>query len=190
MKVDVSAIMKDSKPPIEVFPFDKYFPEHVQFSDEKSRILKNLIGKIQPGMVINFWTDGRIAMHDILNYLLRQAGPCNVEACTWAISEDAVNDILFRKKNGLITEFRLWIDPRVKVRNPIPLQIAIANFPVIISPVHAKVCILANENWKISISGSLNFTSNPQPERCIIQCINSVYDTDKKLIDNEFDKTR
>jgi len=190
MIVDVSSVISDTPKPIETFPYDKCFPEHVQFSDEKSRILKNLIGKIQPGMVINFWTDGRIAMHEILNYLLRQVGPCKVVACTWAISEDAINDILFRKKNGLITEFRLWIDPRVKVRNPIPLQIAQANFPVIISPVHAKVCLLENENWKISISGSLNFTSNPQPERCIIQCINSVYDTDKKLIDNEFNKTR
>lgn len=190
MIVDVSSIISGDKKPIEIYPFDKCFPDHVAFSDERSRILKSLIGRIQPGMIINFWTDGRIAMHDILNYILRQVGPCKVVACTWAISEDSVNDILYRIKNGLITDFRLWIDPRVKVRNPGPLQIAQANFPVIISPVHAKVCLLENENWKVSISGSLNFTSNPQPERCIIQCIDSVYNTDKKLIDYEFDKER
>ena len=188
MIVNVSEVLKGKEKPLEVYPFDKLFPASVSFSDQKSRILKETIGEIIPGSVINFWTSGRISMHDILNYVLRQTGPCSVSACTWAISEDAVTDILNRIKDGLITDFRLWIDPRVKVRNPIPLQMATANFPVCISPVHAKVCVLENASWKISISGSLNFTSNPQPERGVIQCIDSVYLIDKKLIYEEFDK--
>jgi hypothetical protein len=74
----------------------------------------------------------------------------------------------------------------VKVRNPEPLQMCKANFPVVIKPVHAKVCTFSNDDWKISVSGSLNFTSNPQPERGIIQCIESVFEYDNKIIENEF----
>ncbi len=62
----------------------------------------------------------------------------------------------------------------------------VANFPVVISPVHAKVALLENENWKISVSGSLNFTTNPQPERGVIQTFESVFNSDKLLFDDAF----
>jgi hypothetical protein len=125
-------------------------------------------------------------MHDVINYLVRQIGPCSVSACTWAITEKAVQTILHRMQDNLITDFRLWIDPRVKVRNPTPLAMCQSNFPVVISPVHAKVALLENEHWKISVSGSLNFTTNPQPERGVIQTFKSVYNSDKKLFDDAF----
>lgn len=176
------------KKPIETFAFDKCFPKHVSFIGEPWEILSKHIGKLEQGAIINFWTFGRYAMADIVNHILRQIGQCKINACTWAISTDAVNTLLNRKKDGLITDFKLWIDPRVRVRNPEPLQMLKANFPVVIKPVHAKVCTFCNEEWKISVCGSLNFTSNPQPERGIIQCINSVFEYDNNLIENEFRK--
>jgi hypothetical protein len=187
MLFDSSDVLeKRKKKSIEYFPFDKLFPTHIHFVGQPWEILSKHIGKIEQGAIINFWTFGRFNMADVINYLLRQVGACKVNACTWAISIDAVNTILNRKKDGLISDFKLWIDPRVKVRNPEPLQMCKANFPVIIKPVHAKVCTLSNDNWKISVSGSLNFTSNPQPERGVIQCIDSVFEYDNKIIENEF----
>lgn len=173
----------------ETFVYDKYFPQSVCFVGEPWEILSKHIGTIEHEQVINFWTFGRYAMHDVINYLVRQIGPCSVNACTWAISEKAVTQILNRMKDGLITDFKLWIDPRVKVRNPVPLQMCQANFPVAIAPVHAKVTTLCNEKWKISVSGSLNFTTNPQPERGVIQIIDHVYESDNKIINAEFDRT-
>jgi len=179
---------KKKKQP-EQFPFDHYFPQSVSFVGEPWEILSKHIGKLEQGAVINFWTFGRYAMHDIISYVCRQIGACSVSACTWAITEKAVSQVLARMKDGLITDFRLWIDPRVKVRNPIPLQMCQANFPVVIAPVHAKLCLFANDKWKISVSGSLNFTTNPQPERGIIQVIDSVYYRDLEVINGQFDRT-
>jgi len=170
----------------EHYPYDHYFPQSVSFIGEPWTILSKHIGKLEQGAVINFWTFGRYAMHDIINYVCRQIGACSVSACTWAITEKAVTQILSRMKDGLITDFRLWIDPRVKVRNPIPLQMCQANFPVAIAPVHAKLCLFSNADWKISVSGSLNFTTNPQPERGIIQVIDSVYNRDLEIINEQF----
>ena len=168
------------------FAFDCYFPKHTTFVGEPWSILSKHIGDIEKGSVINFWTFGRYAMTDILNYIVRQTGPVKVNACTWAITTDAVNSILNRMRDGLITNFKLWIDPRVKVRNPEPFQLCMANFPVVVKPVHAKVCTMSNDEWKISVCGSLNFTSNPQPERGVIQCIDPVFEYDNKMIENEF----
>ena len=190
MLLTISELKK--KPPknqTETFAYDNYFPKHVSFIGEPWAILSKHIGKIEKGSVVNFWTFGRYAMADILNYILRQTGAASVNACTWAITVDAVNVILNRMKDGLITDFKLWIDPRVRVRNPEPLQMCMANFPVAIKPIHAKVCTIGNAEWKISVSGSMNFTSNPQPERGIIQCIDSVFDADYQIIENEFLKS-
>jgi hypothetical protein len=174
------------KTPAQEFSFDHLFPAHVNFIGDPWEILYKHFGIIEQNSVINFWTFGRYAMHDVINYLLRQVGPCSVSACTWAITEKAVQTILNRIHDNLITDFRLWIDPRVKVRNPTPLEMCLANFPVVISPVHAKVALLENENWKISVSGSLNFTTNPQPERGVIQTYESVFNSDKLLFDDAF----
>lgn len=189
MLVDISDIIsKHTKDKIEDYPYDALFPSHVSFVGEPWTILSKHIGALKTGSIINFWTFGRYAMCEVLTYILRQIGPSSVHACTWAISKDAALDIVHLKKNGLLTDFCLWIDPRVRVRNPEPLAIIRANFPVVINPVHAKVCTISNQDWKISLSGSLNFTGNPQPERGIIQCIESVYDKDKEIIENEFKK--
>lgn len=171
------------------FPYDSYFPDSVSFIGEPWTVLSKHIGRLEHGSVVNFWTFGRYAMHDVLAYVCRQIGPCRATACTWAITEKAVTQLLNLKKNGLLTEFRLWIDPRVKVRNPVPLQMCLANFPVTIAPVHAKVTVIENAEWKISISGSLNFTTNPQPERGTIQVIDHVFESDKRILDDQFDRT-
>ena len=180
------AAKKQQQP--DCFPYDSYFPESVSFVGEPWTILSKHIGKLEQNVVVNFWTFGRYAMHDIINYICRQIGTCKVAACTWAISEKAVTQILNRMKDELISDFRLWIDPRVKVRNPIPLQMCTANFPVVIAPVHAKVCLFENAEWKVSVSGSLNFTTNPQPERGVIQAISHIYDNDLRILNEQFNR--
>lgn len=149
-------------------------------------ILRAHIGELHQNAIVNFWTFGRYAMHHVLRYVLSQTGPADVTACTWAISARAVEDLLSLRKQGLLRSFKLWIDPRVKVRNPEPLQVITANWPIVIAPVHAKVCTVCNDSWKISIFGSLNFTTNPQPERGTIASVPHVFDADAQIIERQF----
>ena len=151
-------------------------------SREPYGIISAQLGTLQQNSLVNFWTLGRYAMHHVLRYVLSQTGPADVVACTWAISTRAVDDLLFLRSKGLLRSFKLWIDPRVKVRNPEPLQMLQLNWPVSIAPVHAKVTTIENEQWRVSIFGSLNFTTNPQPERGAICTIDSVFDVDNKVL--------
>lgn len=174
------SILDEGYPPIFA---DETF---VSFVGKPYDVLKQHIGKLEQNSMINFWTFGRYAMDDILKWVVAQIGPCDVTCCTWAITTQAVETILRLSKDGLLRSFRIWIDPRVKVRNPQPLQMLQLNFPVVIAPVHAKVTVLSNDDWKVSVSGSMNFTSNPQPERGIISTIPSVFDNDFSILNNEF----
>ena len=170
------------------YPYDPLFPQHIDFVGEPWEILSKHIGQVEKGGLYNFWTFGRYCMTDIINHLLRITGPADVTATTWSLNAASVQTMLNRRKDGLLTSFRMWIDPRVRRAAPEPLALLRHNFKTVIAPVHAKIALIGNANWKISVSGSVNFTSNPQPERGIIQCIDAVYDRDKTIIDAEFAK--
>ncbi|MCR5709659.1 MAG: hypothetical protein K6G79_04170 [Bacteroidales bacterium] len=170
------------------YPYDPLFPQHIDFVGEPWEILSKHIGQVEKGGLYNFWTFGRYCMTDIINHLLRITGPAEVTATTWSLNAASVQTMLNRRKDGLLTSFRMWIDPRVRRAAPEPLALLRHNFETVIAPVHAKIALIGNDEWKISVSGSVNFTSNPQPERGIIQCIDSVYDRDKTIIDAEFAK--
>lgn len=150
------------------------------------QVVHDQLGEIRQNCITNFWTFGRYAMQDVLKYVLLQTGPADVSACTWAITTQSVETLLMLRDRGLLRSFRLWIDPRVKVRNPQPLQMLQLNFPITIAPVHAKVTCISNDDWKVSISGSLNFTSNPQPERGVLCTIPHVWQSDFDIIDRQF----
>lgn len=170
------------------YPYDPLFPQHIDFVGEPWEILSKHIGQVEKGGLYNFWTFGRYCMTDIINHLLRITGPADVTATTWSLNAASVQTMLNRRKDGLLTSFRMWIDPRVRRAAPEPLALLRDNFETVIAPVHAKIALIGNDEWKISVSGSVNFTSNPQPERGIIQCIDAVYDRDKTIIDAEFAK--
>lgn len=174
--------------PAENYRYDPLFPSHCPLWGEPWDILSKHIGRIEMGGCYNFWTFGRFAMVDVINHILRQTGPAHVMATTRSLNADSVTTLLNRRKDGLLLSFKMWIDPRVHRAAPEPLQLLQANFPVVVAPVHAKLALIENEQWKVDVMGSINFTSNPQPERGIIQCIESIYDTDKKIIEDEFRK--
>ena len=137
--------------------------------------------------MINFWSYGRWSMHDLMIYILKQTGPADVLVTTWSISEAAVREMLLKHKEGLIKSIKFLIDPRIKVRNPKPLQLLAANFPYKFIACHAKVTTIENENWNISIVSSANMTNNPRFERGVIFPFKEIFEFDKQTILNEFD---
>jgi hypothetical protein len=148
-------------------------------------ILKKHIGDIVSGETIQFWSWGRWSMHDLLFYILNQTGPADVLISTWSLCESAMRKILLQYKNKLIKSATFLIDPRVKVRNPVPLQLVIQNFTYKLIPCHAKVTLIWNDLWNISIISSMNMTENPRMERGIIFTDKETFEFDKKIITDE-----
>lgn len=150
--------------------------------------VKEHLGEIRQGAVVNFWTTGRYTMAGVVEYVIQQIGAVDVVACTWAVSKPAVETLLRLDDRGLIKSFRLWIDPRVKVRSPEPMTMLKMRWEdsIVISPVHAKVTCLANDDWKVSIFGSLNFTTSPQPERGAVCTVPEIWKNDVEVIMRQF----
>lgn len=166
----------------------RYIPKKHIHIGKPSDQLKKHIGLIHQGEMISFWSYGRWSMHDLLIYILKQTGPADVLVTTWSISETAIRDILMKYKEGLIKSIKFLIDPRIKVRNPKPLQLLAANFPYKFLACHAKVCTIENYEWHISIVSSANMTNNPRFERGVIFTDCQTFEFDKNIILHEFEQ--
>jgi hypothetical protein len=155
------------------------------FTGRADQSLKKHIGQLQNDRAVHFITSGRFSMHDLLIYILNQTGPADVLVSTWSISEFAIRQIVQKHSEGLIRSIRFLIDPRVKVRNPNPLQMLAANFDYRLKACHAKVTLIWNEVWTISVVASANLTNNPRIERGIIFPFRDVFEFDHKWISHE-----
>lgn len=149
-------------------------------------ILSKHVNTLMPNEEIHFWSFGRFAQHDLLFYLLRQTGPAHVEVATWSICTEAMERIPRLVSDGTILTIRFILDPRVKVRNPLPLQILIKNFPYVLAPCHAKVTLIHNEDWNVSVITSQNMTRNPRMERGVISTYPEIFKFDKEVFDESF----
>ena len=152
------------------------------FAGTPLEILKKHICDIDLTKTTHYVTSGRWSMNDLLIYILLQVGPSDVLVATWSIAELAMRQILKHHSEGLIKSISFLLDPRVKVRNPKPLQLLSANFPHRLYQCHAKVTLIKSKDHHISIVSSANMTQNPRIERGAIFPYKNVYDFDYKWL--------
>lgn len=132
---------------------------------ESVETLRAVVGNVEPDQVIKFVTNGAWSMHDLLGYLLQKTGPARIYLSTWTITETPVRVLCNLKEQGLITELHCVLDYRTKDRTPKPFQLlsGVAN-RVKLTKCHAKVTVIENDAWGISIVGSANYSKNPRLE--------------------------
>jgi hypothetical protein len=105
---------------------------------------------------------------------------------SYSFSQKSIEALLLRKQSGLLQSVRLLIDNRVRVMSPKPFQMLQSAFDYRCTSVHAKVALIYNDTWKISIVTSQNATDNPKLERGIIFTDPGVFEFDFKNIEDEF----
>ena len=142
-----------------------------------------VIGKIQKDTSIHYVSMGEWSSHDLLKVILEQIGKADVYIATWSISEPGTIMLLNLVKSGLINSILGVFDWRIKVRNPKALQLAKYNFnKIYLTTCHAKVTVICNKDYNISIVGSANYTNNPRIESGVITESKEIADFHKDWI--------
>ena len=149
---------------------------------------KNL-GTIQQGTAKHFYSDGAFNFIQLILYLLKQTGPAHLFLTSYSISIDSLNALFRKRDSGGLLSVRFLIDNRVRSISPKPFDFLVTSFPNAYRccALHAKVALIWNENWKISIVGSQNATHNPKLERGVIHTIPEVFDFDYRQLAYEFE---
>ena len=137
--------------------------------------LHQVFGQVVDGQSVHYASLGDWSTHDLLFFLLEQTGPARVYFTTWAISEYAIRQLYQFIEHGLILELKGIFDYRNGVRKPAELQfLQKITTDIKAAKCHAKVTVIENEHWGISVVGSANYTRNPRIEAGVLCCDKTV----------------
>lgn len=119
--------------------------------------------------VIPFFTDGSWSVHQLLEFILNKIGPSEIKFTAFSLSEESVRVLFFLKDKGLITKLTCVLNKEIR-RFKTDLTLFLSNIcnEFRFNSVHAKVFILSNDNNKIVIVTSQNFTNNRRYEAGVI----------------------
>lgn len=129
------------------------------------RELREHVGDLRDRELVQFATGGRWSAHELLGHVLAQTGPARVWIATWTITEGPLRYLRQLRDEGTITELALLLDHRIAARCPKAYQAVPAlRATVKLSKCHAKVTVVENEQWGVTIISSQNYTRNPRIE--------------------------
>jgi hypothetical protein len=159
---------------------------HIFKIGKANQKLTEVFGTIAQDQIIPYVSLGDWSTHDLLFFLLEQTGPARVWFTTWAISEYAIRQLYQFVEHGMILQLKGIFDYRNGIRKPAELQF-LQQITTEIKPAkcHAKVTVIENDNWGISIVGSANFTRNPRIEAGVLFTCRNVAEFEKTWIERE-----
>lgn len=148
------------------------------------------LGAINQGIDKHFYSNGAFNLVQLMLYVLKQTGPAHVFLSTYSIAEDSISTLRRYVDDGTILSIRFLIDNRVRSISPKPFAHLIASFPDAYrcTSLHAKVALISNDNWHISVVGSQNATHNPKLERGIIHTSEDIWRFDNNIMYEQFNE--
>lgn len=156
-----------------------------------SDVVEAVFPPITPGHSYHYATAGLWSTHDLLLHILRQTGPARIWIATWSMTEDACRVLVQGIQEGIIADLRLLIDSRVITRNASAYAFVKAHAEKTrITACHAKVTVIENDEWSISMVGSANYTNNPRIEAGVVTESRPVGAFHRDWIDREMDKAK
>lgn len=123
------------------------------------------IGEIRSNSDIHFVCQGKWSLFELLSYILDITGPCKAVITSFSISEEAIRALYREMENKRLESLTLVLDYTCR-KNKLDLLFFANNVVSILhtTPIHAKIILLENENWKLIVMGSANLNVNPRWE--------------------------
>jgi hypothetical protein len=156
--------------------------------DFTSGVLDEHIGRLRNGETKHFYSFGNFNSMRLIFHILKTTGPASILMSSYGISPKTIAGILGRMEQGIIKDFRLIIDNRVRSISPKPFDMIVRSFNYRCTSIHAKVACIYNGNWKVTLISSQNATDNPKAERGIIYTDPDVFDFDFKTLSDVFNR--
>lgn len=152
------------------------------------KTLTEAIGKIDFDSTVHYYSYGNFNLVRLIMHILKQTGPAHIFMTSYSFSQKSIEQIQKRLEREEILSFRVIIDNRVKSMSPKPFQMLATSFDYKCISIHAKVALIWNDEWKITIITSQNATDNPKMERGVIYTDSKLFDFDYKALEDAFQR--
>ncbi|MCK4518064.1 hypothetical protein KAT92_04765 [Candidatus Babeliales bacterium] len=125
-----------------------------------------IVGNIEHGMSRFGFTAGQFSLSTLIEYILDQIGPSELYLSTWAASKDGLKKSFEFLRHNKITGIKFMIDTGAKQYRDESFGALLDKFGDCIrtTRIHAKFCVIKNENFNIVIRTSANLNRNTRLE--------------------------
>lgn len=169
------------------FPEVALFPAgESDFAANRDQVLTRTIQQLQHGKTVHFYSWGNFNLVRLIIYLMKQTGPVHAFMTSYSFSQKSIEQLKKKLEQQELLSFRVIIDNRVRSMSPKPFQMLMESFDYRCTSIHAKVALLWNDDWKITITTSQNATDSPKLERGTIFTDEEVFNFDLKILEDEF----
>jgi len=125
------------------------------------------IGELSPGCELFAFNKGQFYLVDIIAHILRQIGKSDIDILTWAIGNETIDKLVSLQSKGLINQLRIIIDYSYATMHPEychKLRQIFGDEAIRVTKNHAKITLIRNQEWNISIRSSMNLNENRRLE--------------------------
>lgn len=183
-KVKEGSPLSEKRIAVERFTINtSHFNKMVSDTDKP---LTEAIGLLDHNINIHYYSYGNFNLVRLIMYLIRQTGPAHCFMTSYSFSQKSIEQIQNRIDRKELLSFRVIVDNRVKTMSPKPFQMLSTSFDYRCISIHAKLALLWNDNWNITIVTSQNATDNPKIERGIIFTDPMIFEWDLKILKDAF----
>lgn len=110
--------------------------------------------------------------HEMLAYFLQMVGPSDVWIASWSITEEPARKLISLMDGGHILNLSCLFGERLKVIAPGAYQLLKSRVKnLALARSHAKVIVIRNEDYGITVVSSANFSKNMRTEAsAVVYC--------------------
>ena len=166
--------------------YTEYSEQPAEFISAMDKSLTAAIGLINQKVNTHFYSFGNFNLVRLIMYIIKQTGPVNLCMTSYSFSNKSIQQLQRHIETDQLISFKLILDNRVRSISPKPFQMIASCFNYRCTSVHAKIALLWNDVWKLSIVTSQNATDNPKMERGILFTDPAVFDFDLKNFNDAF----
>ena len=147
-------------------------PKAIDAKLRKRENAATALGELVPGLERYFVTKGQFSLIDLIGRILDQTGPADVVVSTWTSAGYDIEEAFDLLDDGRIRKMRFLVDAFFQRRKPQffgQIRKLFGDDSIAVTRNHAKLVLVTNEEWKISILTSMNLNLNPRLEYGLVR---------------------
>ncbi len=151
------------------------------------------VQNLSKGSRIMGLTRGCFSLIDLIHSILKKTGPAHVICTTWSAGIKDVHQVEWMRDSELMKSFKLITDHSYVTRQnkySVTIEELFGKENIRTSEVHAKFCLIYNNDWKVVIRTSMNLNANKTCESFEIDEDQDVFDFYMNFITHTFSDIR
>lgn len=127
----------------------------------------------------------KLQVADVMQWILDQTGPADVQLTSFSISEEFLRRIFFIEKSGLIRSLDIVLDFKATNKTLILWPfIAQTVEHCYLAANHSKILLVYNDDWTVAVVMSQNLTRGNRNESAFISTDRTVFDSLHAQVDS------